>query len=69
MRGQLRGELGALARELRAEGTPAAGTWAALAAATGRHAVRVAGALLGSRADRLPGAVRRACSLERRGDG
>ncbi len=67
--GQLRGELGALARELRAEGTPAPQRWAALGAAAGRHGLRVAGSLLGSRADRLPGAVRRACSLEGRGGG
>jgi hypothetical protein len=32
----------------------------------GYHSLRALGAALGSRADRLPPAVRRACSLERR---
>jgi hypothetical protein len=31
------------------------------------HSLRALGAALGTRADRLPAAVRRACSLERRG--
>jgi len=53
---QLRGELGAAHRS----GTPA------LPAAARHHLVRLAGALLGSRADRLPPGVRRICSLERR---
>jgi rhamnosyltransferase len=57
---QLRGELGALRRS----GNGGAAT---LAAASRHHVLRLAGALLGSRADRLPPAVRRWCSLERRG--
>jgi GT2 family glycosyltransferase len=44
-----------------------AGARIALAARSARyHALRAAGAALGSRADRLPPRVRRACSLERR---
>ncbi|MGI8558712.1 MAG: glycosyltransferase family 2 protein [Solirubrobacteraceae bacterium] len=53
---QLRGELGVVHRS---------GT-STLPAAARHHLVRLAGALLGSRADRLPPAVRRRCSLERR---
>ncbi len=53
---QLRGELGAARRA----GAPT------LTAAARHHLVRLAGALLGSRADRLPPAARRRCSLERR---
>lgn len=67
--GQLRGELGAQWREQRAAGAPPSRRVAALAGATRHHVVRLAGALLGSRADRLPSRVRRFCSLERRGAG
>ncbi|HEX4107196.1 MAG TPA: glycosyltransferase family 2 protein [Solirubrobacteraceae bacterium] len=55
----LRGELGAARREL------GAGP-ATLATVAARHGLRTAGALLGSRADRLPARARRALSLERR---
>ncbi len=44
----------------RAAGAPA---WDAIS----YHSLRALGAALGTRADRLPAAVRRACSLERRG--
>ncbi|GAC1441706.1 MAG: hypothetical protein NVSMB51_21940 [Solirubrobacteraceae bacterium] len=54
--GQLRGELAAARRA----GSPT------LIAAGRHHVVRLAGAVIGSRADRLPPAVRRWCSLERR---
>ena len=64
--GRLRGELGAQRRELAADGAPAARSTATLAAATRHHVVRLAGALLGSRADRLPPSVRGWCSLEGR---
>ena len=40
---------------------------AALLGSLRHHVIRAAGSLIGSRADRLPPAVRRACSLERRG--
>jgi rhamnosyltransferase len=62
--GQLRGELGATRREL--SGLTPTRRRRLLAAAAGRHGVRTAGALLGSRADHLPARVRRALSLERR---
>ncbi|HEX8104371.1 MAG TPA: glycosyltransferase family A protein [Solirubrobacteraceae bacterium] len=53
-------------RWLRARGArgPRLAAWTVRAA--GHHAVRGAGAALGARADRLPPALRRACSLERR---
>ena len=64
----LRGELGAARRELIAAGAPVRDRRAALLALGGRHAVRTAGALLGSRADALPPWARRRLSLERRAD-
>ncbi len=66
--GQLRGELGAQRRELRAEGVSGGALGAALAGAAASETVRLSGALLGSRADRLPAGLRRWCSLEGRGD-
>jgi rhamnosyltransferase len=77
MRG-LRGELGAARRELAgagpgvgAEGGAGGGPsrtarLATLAAVSRHHVLRLAGALLGSRAERLPPRVRRELSLERR---
>lgn len=65
--GQLRGALGQARRELLREGVPARGRRATLLAISGHHVVRLAGALLGSRADRLPSGVRRVLSLEGRG--
>ena len=64
----LRGELGAARRDLIAAGAPVRDRRAALLALGGRHAVRTAGALLGSRADALPPWARRRLSLERRAD-
>jgi GT2 family glycosyltransferase len=64
---QLRGALGHARRELIREGVPAPRRRATLAAVSGHHVVCLAGALLGSRADRLPPGVRRLLSLERRG--
>jgi GT2 family glycosyltransferase len=66
---------GQLARKLRGElaatrdaqdGLSGAQRRSTLAAASRHHVVRLAGALLGSRADRLPGWARRGLSLERR---
>jgi glycosyltransferase involved in cell wall biosynthesis len=62
----LRGELGATRRELLAVGAQPARRRATLAAVTAHHLPRVAGALLGSRADVLPPWARRRLSLERR---
>jgi GT2 family glycosyltransferase len=65
---RLRGELGAARRQLELEGIVAPRERRAkLAAVAGRQLVRLAGALLGSRADRLPAGARQALSLERRG--
>jgi GT2 family glycosyltransferase len=62
----LRGELGATRRELRAAGVAPARERATLAAVTRQHVLRLAGALLGSRADVLPIWARRRLSLEGR---
>ena len=51
---------------VRREGAPAATRASVLLRSARHHALRYAGAALGSRADRLPPSVRRACSLERR---
>ena len=64
---QLRGELGQARRELRAAGPPPARRRATLLAVSRHHVARLAGALLGSRADLLPAGARRGLSLERRG--
>jgi rhamnosyltransferase len=64
--GQLRGALGEARRELVREGASPTRRRATLAAAGRHHVVRLAGALLGSRADRLPARMRRSLSLERR---
>jgi GT2 family glycosyltransferase len=63
---QLRGALGQSRRELIHEGASSARRCATLAAVGRHHVVRLAGALLGSRADRIPPQVRRGLSLERR---
>ncbi|HTR72132.1 MAG TPA: glycosyltransferase family 2 protein [Solirubrobacteraceae bacterium] len=63
---RLRGELGAARRQLEREDLSARERTAALGAVAARQAVRLAGALLGSRADRLPAATRRRLSLESR---
>jgi GT2 family glycosyltransferase len=62
----LRGELGATRRELLAAGVPSERRRATLAVSTRHHVLRLAGALLGSRADALPPWVRRRLSLEGR---
>ncbi len=62
----LRGELGLARRELAAQSAPLGQRLATLAAVSRHHVLRLAGALLGSRADRLAPAVRCALSLERR---
>jgi glycosyltransferase involved in cell wall biosynthesis len=64
---RLRGELGAARRELLASGVAPARRRATLAALTSHHVVRLAGALLGSRAEALPSWARRRLSLEGRG--
>ena len=62
----LRGELAAGRRELSGSGAPAWRRLATLGAVSRHHMVRLAGAVLGSRAERLPPRVRRGLSLERR---
>ncbi len=63
---QLRGELGQTRRALIAEGVSPARRPARLATVARHHVVCRTGALLGSRADRLPAAATRGLSLERR---
>jgi GT2 family glycosyltransferase len=62
----LRGELAATRRELVGAGVPRGARLATLAAVSRHHVVRIAGAALGSRADRLGPRARGALSLERR---
>jgi GT2 family glycosyltransferase len=62
----LRGELAAANRELATSGAPLGSRLATLAAVSRHHMVRLAGAVLGSRAERLPSWARRELSLERR---
>jgi GT2 family glycosyltransferase len=61
---QLRGALGQAREELSREGAPR--RLSTLADVSRHHVARLTGALLGSRADRLPPAARRFLSLERR---
>jgi rhamnosyltransferase len=63
---QLRGELGRAREELIGQGVSAASRRRTLAAVGRHHVVSRAGALLGSRADRLPAGARRSLSLEGR---
>jgi GT2 family glycosyltransferase len=63
---QLRGAGGVGARSARAGGKSPSHTVLGTLAAIGEQALQLAGAMLGSRADRLPPAVRRRLSLERR---
>ena len=63
----LRGELGSARAQLERRGAAPAERRATLAAVARHHVVRRAGALLGSRADRLPAGMRRKLSLEGRG--
>jgi GT2 family glycosyltransferase len=63
---QLRGELAGARASLAAQGAPPGRRRATLAAVARHHAVCRAGALLGSRADRLPAGASRRLSLERR---
>ncbi len=63
---KVRGELSWARRELDREGIPSSGRRATLGAVARHHVVRLAGALLGSRADRLPASLRRRLSLEGR---
>jgi GT2 family glycosyltransferase len=62
----LRGELGATRRDPLLAALPPRRRLATLAAVSRHHVARLAGAVLGSRADRLPPRARRALSLERR---
>lgn len=64
--GQLRGALGRARRETLREELSPARRLATLAAVGAHHVLRQIGALLGSRADRLPPVARRRLSLERR---
>lgn len=63
---QMRGAVANAHRARAAGGLPARREPAALVAAAAEHALHLAGAILGSRADRLPAEVRRHLSLERR---
>jgi GT2 family glycosyltransferase len=63
---RLRGELGWARHELERRGASRSERRATLVAVTRHHVVRLAGALLGSRADRLPAGARRGLSLEGR---
>jgi rhamnosyltransferase len=63
---RLRGELGWARRELDRRGASPSERRATLAAVTRHHVVRLAGSLLGSRADRLPPDARSRLSLEGR---
>jgi GT2 family glycosyltransferase len=64
--GQFRGELGRASRQLAEEQASGWERWRTLAAVARHRALCTAGSLLGSRADRLPAALRRVLSLERR---
>jgi len=63
---RLRGELGHARRTLAAERAGPLQRYATLAAVSRHNVARLAGAVLGSRAERLPARARRALSLERR---
>jgi len=63
---RLRGELGALRDSLRKDGVSATRRRTTLIAATRHHVLRLAGAVLGSRADLLPARARQLLSLEHR---
>jgi rhamnosyltransferase len=63
---QLRGELGNARRVLAGEGVGVVRQLATLSSVTHHHVLRLVGALLGSRADSLPSALRGWLSLERR---
>ncbi|HEX3909330.1 MAG TPA: glycosyltransferase [Solirubrobacteraceae bacterium] len=64
--GKLRGELSADRAAASADGLSGAARRARLLAAGRHHALRLTGALLGSRADRMPAPLRAGLSLERR---
>jgi len=64
---QLRGQMGARRRSLRAGGAPAWQSALAMLPAAAGQSVRVTGAVLGSRADRLPPRARAWLSLDGRG--
>ncbi|MGO9248889.1 MAG: glycosyltransferase family 2 protein [Solirubrobacteraceae bacterium] len=61
---QLRGQLGQVGGELTSTGASPAQRRATLAAVSRHHVARLAGAVLGSRADLLPSRIRRLLSLE-----
>ncbi|MGD0454666.1 MAG: glycosyltransferase family A protein [Solirubrobacteraceae bacterium] len=63
---QLRGQLGQASGELTSAGASPAQRRATLAAVSRHHMARLAGAVIGSRADLLPSRIRRLLSLERR---
>jgi rhamnosyltransferase len=65
--GRLRGELAADREAAAAAGLSGSERRARLLAASAHHVLRLAGALLGSRADMLPVTLRRGLSLDRRG--
>src|SRR4051812_4677809 len=63
----VRGLAGADKRWLRAHGVKGLALAAPLAVSVRHHSIRMAGAIVGSRADRLPAALRKRLSLEGRG--
>ncbi len=65
--GKLRGELSADREAATAAGLSGSERRARLLAASAHHVLRLAGALVGSRADMLPATLRRGLSLDRRG--
>ncbi|HEV7943573.1 MAG TPA: glycosyltransferase family 2 protein [Solirubrobacteraceae bacterium] len=66
--GQLRGHLGRAHRAMLVDRMPARARYVNLALIAEHHVLRLAGAVLGSRADLLPPGFRRRLSLERRAD-
>jgi rhamnosyltransferase len=65
---EVRGSLGRARRDPQVAAMPAPRRLAALGGVASHTAVRLAGAMLGSRAERLPPALRRRLSIERRTD-
>jgi glycosyltransferase involved in cell wall biosynthesis len=63
---QLRGHLGQARRVMLSEGTPPLAQCGNLLAIAAHHTLRLSGAVLGSRAERMPPRLRAALSLERR---
>jgi glycosyltransferase involved in cell wall biosynthesis len=63
---QMRGAIGEARRSLALDGAGSVRRWTELGRVATYHGARLAGAVLGSRADHLPASLRRRLSLERR---